>query len=611
MVIPPLLLCVTLFHWISAADNLTVNYYTKLISSEVSRAFTFELPTDSTTFETDSRVWHGGFYDYIVVGAGYAGSVIAARLSENPSNSVLLLEAGGFESNFSDIPRMSEYLRGLEYNWNFQTTQQTSSCLGTFNQECPYPTGKGLGGGSTVNSLMYVRCNRRDYDNWYRKGNRGWAYKDVLPYFIKSERSHINGDPGYHGYDGLFNVEYHKPSSIELGAFIQANVELGRKIVDYNGKEQLGVAKTQHNTKNGRRHSTWRAFLKPVIHRPNLKILTHSLATKVLINKDKKAYGVAFSGNGSFRYAIAEREVVLSAGAVGSPQLLMLSGIGPRKHLQSIGIPVIQHLSVGDNLQNHCRYTVYFVTNNTEPAKTLEQNVKDYLNGSGPLTIAENGQGLGFLRTKLSKVPGYPDVELVVSPPNCTATTTQQILHYTDEVMDAIYKKIAPSQTFAIHVVPLHPKSWGTIRLSSKSPYKYPLIDPKFFSDRGNEDLETMRQGIQLALQIVDTEPFRKIGARLLDASLPACQAYRYLSRKYWYCHIRQLALNVYHSMGTCKMGPRPSRGAVVDDQLRVHGVEGLRVADASVIPEAVSGHTNAVAIMIGEKVSDLIKASD
>ncbi|XP_031338786.1 glucose dehydrogenase [FAD, quinone]-like [Photinus pyralis] len=592
-------------------SNDQVDNYVELIKKESQRAYrTFA--KDSSEYQSPDEVpsYYGTFH-YIIIGGGSAGAVITTRLSEDPGTNVLLIEAGGTGTDFTEIPSMNDFTLGLEFNWNYNSTPQTTACLGTFNQECPYPTGKGLGGGSTVNSLMYVRCNRRDYDNWYRKGNRGWAYKDVLPYFIKSERSHINGDPGYHGYDGLFNVEYHKPSSIELGAFIQANVELGRKIVDYNGKEQLGVAKTQHNTKNGRRHSTWRAFLKPVIHRPNLKILTHSLATKVLINKDKKAYGVAFSGNGSFRYAIAEREVVLSAGAVGSPQLLMLSGIGPRKHLQSIGIPVIQHLSVGDNLQNHCRYTVYFVTNNTEPAKTLEQNVKDYLNGSGPLTIAENGQGLGFLRTKLSKVPGYPDVELVVSPPNCTATTTQQILHYTDEVMDAIYKKIAPSQTFAIHVVPLHPKSWGTIRLSSKSPYKYPLIDPKFFSDRGNEDLETMRQGIQLALQIVDTEPFRKIGARLLDASLPACQAYRYLSRKYWYCHIRQLALNVYHSMGTCKMGPRPSRGAVVDDQLRVHGVEGLRVADASVIPEAVSGHTNAVAIMIGEKVSDLIKASD
>uniref|UniRef100_A0A1Y1JZ72 Glucose-methanol-choline oxidoreductase N-terminal domain-containing protein n=1 Tax=Photinus pyralis TaxID=7054 RepID=A0A1Y1JZ72_PHOPY len=592
-------------------SNDLVDYYVELIQNESQRAY-HGLPTDASEFRSlDNSPMHYGKFDYIIVGGGSAGAVIANRLSENPKRKVLLIEAGGLETNFTEIPSVNVFSMGLEFNWNYNTTPQSKACLGMFNEECSYPVGKGLGGTSIINALMYVRGNRRDFDNWYLQGNPGWAYKDVLRYFIKSERSHVNGDVGYHGYDGCLNVEYSKPASLELEAFLQANIQLGRKVVDYNGREQLGVAQTQHNTKNGRRHSTWRAFLQPVIDRPNLEVVTHSLVTKILINKEKKAYGVVLSGNGRLRYATVEKEVVVSAGSIASPQLLMLSGIGPRQHLENHGISVIEHLSVGDNFQDHATYfALHFTTNYSEPDPELEQNVRDYLNASGPLTIPGNSQGLGFFRTKLSKIPGYPDIELIMNPSISTGTTTQQVYHYNDEVMDTIYKNMNPSNTFSIYVMLLHPKSRGSVRLKSKSPYEYPLINPKFFSDTGNEDIETMYQGIKLAMEIVNTAPFHRIGAKPLYAPLPACRRYRYLSRKYWYCQIRHLASHIYHPVGTCKMGPNPFKGAVVDHELKVHGVGNLRVADASIIPEATSGHTNAVAIMIGEKLSDLIKAT-
>ncbi|KAF2888523.1 hypothetical protein ILUMI_17650 [Ignelater luminosus] len=592
-------------------SNETVDYYVNLINQETARANSYKLPTDSSEFKTinsyETSVY--GSYDYIIVGAGSAGAVIANRLSEIYKNKILLLEAGGHESDFSDIPRMNIFLQGLEFNWNYNSTPQTTSCLGMFNQECAYPRGRGLGGSSIINALMYVRGNKEDYNNWYRQGNLGWSYDDVLPYFIKSENSKINGDRGYHGVNGNLNVEYHEPDSPQFKAFLEANLELGRQVVDYNGREQLGVAKTQTNTINGRRDSTGKAFLKPACDRPNLEVLTHSLVIKILINSKKEAYGVRFSHKGKLMIAKARREVIISAGSIGSPQLLMLSGIGPRDHLRNLGIPVIKSLSVGKNLQDHATYyALHFVTNYTEPVRTVQQNVEEFLNDYGPLTISGNSQGIGFFQTKLAETPGVPDIELVMVPSNSTTNFIQKAYHYNDVSYDTIWGKVNPSNTFTLFLILLHPKSRGEVKLKSKNPFAYPLINPRFLSDPKGEDIETMYQGIELVLEIVNTNAFKKLNASLLYAPLPACQENKYLSREYWYCQLRQLTFHIFHPIGTCKMGPNPEKGAVVNHQLKVHGIRNLRVADASIIPETTSGHTNAPSIMIGEKVSDMIK---
>ncbi|KAF2895748.1 hypothetical protein ILUMI_10429 [Ignelater luminosus] len=535
-----------------------------------------------------------GSYDYVIVGAGSAGAVIASRLSEIPKNRILLLEAGGDETDFSDIPAMGPYLLNLEFNWNYNSTPQTTACLAKPNQECPFHRGKALGGTSTINGLNYVRGNRENYNNWFRQGNPGWSYQDVLPFFVKSEDFRVDGDEGYHGKGGYLSVEHHKSENPQLKAFIEANLELGRKLVDYNGKEQLGVAKMQVNTINGQRGSTNKAFLRPAQDRKNLEILTHSLVIKILIDViTKTAYGVLFSHGGHLYIAKADREVIISAGTIGSPQLLMLSGIGPSDHLRQLGIPVIESLAVGSNLQEHVSYSgLTFVTNYTEPSKTLQRKVEEYLNNYGPLTTVGNSQGVGFLQTKHAKVDGVPDIELFMVPSKVI----------TDETGNTI-----GSNTFTIAALLLHPKSYGEIKLKSKDPYVYPLIDPKPLTDPNDEDIETVYEGIKSVLEIVETRAFKKLNASLVDASVPECRKYEYLSKDYWYCQIRQLSSLLYHPIGTCKMGPDPQKGAVVDHELKVHGINSLRVADGSIMPDIVSAHTNAACIMIGEKASHMI----
>ncbi|KAF2887703.1 hypothetical protein ILUMI_18471, partial [Ignelater luminosus] len=343
-----------------------------------------------------------GIYDYIVVGAGSAGAVVASRLSESPRNKVLLLEAGGYETNFSDIPGVDKFLRRSEFDWNHKTTAQANICLSNINNQCPYPRGKGLGGSSIIYTLMHTRGNKADYDCWCEQGNPGWCYKDVLPLFKKAENFQIPGDAGYHGIDGNINVEYAKPDSPQLTAFIEGNLELGRKVVDYNGEVQLGVSKIQFDTIHGRRDSTGKAYIKPAKNRPNLDISPHSLVTKILITKlTKVAYGVLFSRHGTLCKAEAAREVIVSAGVIGSPQLLMLSGIGPELHLRELGIPIVQPLPVGENVNEQVSFReLYFSTNYSIPVLPLREDVEQYLNGYGRLTKASNVEGVGFFQTE-------------------------------------------------------------------------------------------------------------------------------------------------------------------------------------------------------------------
>ncbi|KAK5644056.1 hypothetical protein RI129_007901 [Pyrocoelia pectoralis] len=597
---------------VTPSDPEIVSYYANLINTEIKRAFIYSTPKDATEFVPISPyVADGDIYDYVIIGAGSAGSVIASRLTEPPHNySVLLIEAGGTETNFTDIPVMNLYSFGLEFNWNYKTVPQNTSCLGMFDRRCTMPRGKGLGGSSIINSLMYIRGSAQDYDDWYLQGNLGWYYGNVLRLFKKSEHFTLkNGDAGYHGYQGYLNVDSVSANSPQVDAFIAANKELGRNEVDYNGRTSIGVSRTQTNTINGRRQSVYKAFLQPALSRHNLKISTKSFATRILLDKRfNRALGVTYSKDSWLYSARARKEVIVSSGTFGSPQLLMLSGIGPKDHLQNVGIPLVKDLAVGENLHDHpTYYALIFTTNYTAPTIKLEEEIQNYLSGRGAFTVGGQAYASAFLKTNPHDSSEKPDIELIIAPSGGNNDFMQRAFQYDDESYTSIWSRFNPTQSFTIFLTLLRPRSRGRVKLKSQSPYDYPLIDSNFLSDENNEDIETLYNGVQMTLELIKTSAFQKLNTTLFYSPLPACQVHEYLSKDYWYCQLRQLTMHIFHPVGTCKMGPDPYQGAVVDHELKVHGIKNLRVADASIAPTITTGHTNAMAIMIGEFLSELI----
>ncbi|KAK5644079.1 hypothetical protein RI129_007924 [Pyrocoelia pectoralis] len=592
---------------IQCLDQL--DYYVQLVTNETSRAYKNPPPKNAYQHIPLEKGYNDyGVFDHIIVGAGTAGCVIANRLSEDNFRHVLLLEAGGYENNFTDIPAMSAYSAGLEYNWGYLSVPQSSGGLGLKNHQCPIPRGKVIGGSSTINGLAYVRGSKVDYDNWYKEGNYGWSYKDVLPYFKKSE-NFSEGDARYRGQGGYLNVKTWNEINPQVEAFIDANKMLGIKEIDYNGEEQLGIGKVQFKIKDGKRHSSGRAFLSPVMHRQNLKVLTNSYVVKILISKRGKAFGVLFTRNGKIYIATSRQDVIVSAGVIGSPQLLMLSGIGPRQHLQTLNIPVVQDLPVGEHLEDHVGMLYMdFVTNYTEPQTSLETNLKNYFNGEGILSNALNAHVAGYYQTKYANIPGQPDVEIVIAPSINTNDIFDKFWNIEESTADFLLKNSDPQRSFTLYGLVLQPKSKGYLQLKSSNPFDYPLINPNILSDEKGEDIETLYQIIELMMKLISTPPLQKLNTKLKYPPLPACKDYEYLSRDYWYCFIRQLSVSVFHPIATCKMGSHPSKGAVVSPELKVFGISNLRVADTSVIPLGTSGHTGTIAMMIGEKLADLVK---
>ncbi|XP_031341363.1 glucose dehydrogenase [FAD, quinone]-like [Photinus pyralis] len=605
-----LLLCAAAFAYIGeCSEQNLVDHYVKIITELKAKAYTKPLPenADQHAPEAEERIDYGTF-DHIIVGAGAAGSIIANRLSENSSRRVLVLEAGEYGTDLTDIPEIRTYLTDSNYNWGYLSVPQTTACLGYKDQRCILYRGKGIGGSTIINGLNYIRGNDRDYDNWYKQGNAGWSYKDVLPYFKKSE-NYLEGDPEYHGKGGYLNVETWKEINVQTQAFFDAHKLLGMKEVDFNGESQLGYGKPQFNIKNGKRQSTGNAFILPILSRPNLEVLTNSYVTKILIDKHKRASGVVFTRNGKYWEARSRSDIILSAGAFGSPHLLMLSGIGPRSHLENVGIPVVQDLPVGEHLFDHTGfYYLDFTTNYTETERPLDDLVQNYIAGGGPLANAFAMQGISFLQTNRSKNTDYPDVEIMIIPSINSNEFTAKFWNINDDVLNDVSKDNDPRRSFTIVGNIMHPKSEGFVRLNSSNPFDYPVINPMQLSDPDGVDIETMYEMLELVLEMINTEPFKRLDTKLKYAPLSACKDHEYKSRDYWYCFLRQLAVPFFHSTGTCKMGTHPSKGAVVNPELKVFGVDNLRVADASIMPSTVSGHTSAPTMMIGEKAADLIR---
>ena len=526
--------------------------------------------------------------DYVIVGAGSAGCVIANRLSADPKNKVVLLEAGGRDWNpWIHIP--VGYFRTM-HNPSVDWCYRTEPDPGLNGRALDWPRGKVLGGSSSLNGLLYVRGQPEDYDRWRQMGNVGWAWDDVLPLFKRSETNERGAD-AFHGGDGGLHVSDMRIQRPICDAWVEAAQAAGYPFnPDYNGATQEGVGYFQLTAHNGRRCSSAVAFLNPARKRDNLRSVTGAHTQRVVF-EGQRAVGVEYKdNNGTTKIARARAEVILSAGAIGSPQILMLSGLGPADQLQSYGIPVVQNIqSVGKNLQDHLQARLVYKCH--EP--TLNDEVRSLVNQariamtyalfrSGPMTMAAS-LATGFLRT--SDHVETPDIQFHIQPWSA----------------DSPGEGVHPFSAFTMSVCQLRPESRGEIRLASPDPSVYPKIIPNYLSTE--TDCRTIVEGIRISRRIAQHEPLAsKISHGFRpDDSLDIDDDAGTLD---W---ARNNSTTIYHPTGTVRMGTDP--GAAVDPQLKVNGVTGLRVADCSIMPEIVSGNTNAPAIMIGEKLSDLVLA--
>ena len=503
-------------------------------------------------------------YDYIIVGAGSAGCVLANRLTENPETTVLLLEAGNPDTKPEiHIPLECTHLPGTEVDWGY------------FSEPEPYlndrqiflPRGKVLGGSSSINFLVYIRGNSHNYDHWQSLGNPGWSYQDVLPYFKKSEHS-SRGASEYHGVDGELSVtDVLSPAPISQ-RFIEAAIALGYDYnPDFNGTQQEGAGPIQLTVKDGKRHSAAAAFLVPILHRPNLTVQTGALVTRLLF-EGTRAVGVEYLHERTLHQVRVNSEVILSAGSFDSPKLLMLSGIGDAEQLQAMDIPVVADLpGVGQNLQDHILVPVPY---------EATQDLHTAITSNG---CAETGL---FLHSEINQGIA-PDLELIFGP-----------------IMWAPPGYPNSGVGFTGLIALVHPENIGSVKLRSPNPKDTPMIRLNYLQSQS--DVQKLVEGVKLMRQLLQTSGFDEFRGREVapGADVTSDEALA--------AYVRETCGTVFHPIGTCKMGTDPM--AVVDPELRVHGVEGLRVVDASIMPTPIAGHTNAPTIMIGEKAADLIKAA-
>lgn len=579
------------------------------IESEISKAQSYKRRTDNsdifTEVLTESSTDFGQF-DFIVVGGGSAGAIVAKRLSESRFR-VLLLEAGVEKYDISDIPGLYSICQLNDVNWGYHSAPQKFICFGMNNNQCPVPRGKFLGGSSSLNNMFYARGNSYDQDAWKEFGVSGWSWNETLPYFKKLENyERIYGDPGYHGMDGPIHLDYARPNHLLDNVFLNANAEIYQLTKDYNGNLQMAAGKVQINTKNAKRESTSKAYLGDYDKR-FLTIETSAFVHKIIF-RDNRAIGVEYiKDNQENLKAFAEKEVIISGGALNSPQILMLSGIGPKEELTKHNIPIIADLPVGKNLVDHVIFVGLIFDSTlliTDKDKTLRDHAFDYLSEVGILT-STGVNSLSFISTEGNS--SYPDIEIIINASGRPFLMLPNSQNFKQETVDTLAQidlnKL--DYSFRIRSILLHPKSKGTITLKSKSPVDFPVIDFNSFSDP--DDVDRIYKSLVYIKKLLNTNAFRQINAKLIKTVLPACKDFEYDSKDFWICTIRHLSFPSYHSTGTCIMGQKGS--SVVDSKLAVHGVKGLRVVDLSVAPKLNSGHSNALAMMIGEKAADIIKS--
>lgn len=527
-------------------------------------------------------------YDYIVVGAGSAGAVVANRLSADPRNKVLLLEAGPASHPWSRIPiGYAKLLTNPAANWLYASEPEAN----TNGRKLPVPRGKILGGSSAINGLAFVRGQARDFDTWAQMGNQGWSYDHVLPFFKRMESYQGDGDDTFRGREGPLRVTNPAPSDPLFAALIQAAAEVGiPHNPDYNGARQDGIAMSQATIASGRRMSTAHCYLDPIRKRPNLRIETNALTAAVMMD-GARCVGVRYAVGGSPREARAGREVVISAGSINSPQLLELSGIGQPERLRQLGIEVRHALpGVGENLRDHYAPRTRWAI------------------GAKGITFNDRGRGLGLVNQALRYAFSQPSMLAMVAAPMRAFVRSRDGLEAPDLLLGWVPMltepgpkgpKLSRQSGMTCYAHPMRPESKGHIHITSADPGRPPSINFNFLSSP--IDAELTVRAVRIACAIMRAPAMARFQVSEIAPGTTRTADDEILD---W---VKQAAETTYHPVGTCKMGSDPM--AVVDARLRVHGITGLRVADASIMPTLTSGNTNAPSIMIGEKAADMVLA--